>query len=102
MIRVVKNSDKQRFALREAPNLQIRANQGHTMQVCVNRRERQANLLLDCSLVRCAAGRRARADAYSACRRCSYCDSWNISKCMESDQASGKHVSVSVGPGQLA
>lgn len=35
VIRVVKNSDKQRFALRQAPSLQIRANQGHSMQVCI-------------------------------------------------------------------
>jgi 2'-phosphotransferase len=31
--RIVTNCSKQRFALRHTPQLQIRANQGHTMQV---------------------------------------------------------------------
>ena len=33
--RIVNNCPKQRFALREGPPLMIRANQGHSMQVCI-------------------------------------------------------------------
>ncbi len=32
--RIVSNCPKQRFALKEGPPLMIRANQGHSMQVC--------------------------------------------------------------------